>query len=48
MLGMLHIKKVPKNYVDCGSEDCEENRDPVPMTGCAPIVCGTDGLTVDV
>jgi hypothetical protein len=43
-----HIEKDPGNGVGCGSEDCEENRDPVPMTGCAPIVFGMEGLTVDV
>ena len=48
MLGVLHMEKVPGNGVDCGSKDCEENRDHVPMTGCAPIVCGMEGLTVDV
>ena len=32
----------------CGSEDCEENRDLVPMIGCAPIVCRIEGLTIDV
>ena len=45
---MLHIEKVRENNVGCGSEDSEENRDPIPMTGCAPIECGTKGLTVDV
>ena len=25
--------------------DGEENRDPIPMTDCAPIECGTKGLT---
>ena len=48
MLGVLHIEKVPRNGVDCGSEDYEENRDPIPMTDCAPIVCGTKVLTIDV
>ena len=42
------MEKVPGNDVDYGSEDCEENRDPVPMTGFAPIECGTKGLTTDV
>ena len=45
---MLHMEKVSRNGVDCGSEDYEENRDPVPMTSCAPIVCGMKGLTIDV
>ena len=45
---MIHIDKVLGNGVGCGSEDCEENRDPLPMTGCAPIVCGTEGLIIDV
>ena len=42
------MEKVPRNGVGCGSEDCKENRDHVPMTDCAPIVCGTKGLTIDV
>jgi hypothetical protein len=45
---VLHIEKVLKNGVGCGSEDCEENRDPIPMTDCASIVCRIDGLTVEV
>ena len=47
ILGILHMEKVPRNGVDCGSDDGEENRDPVPMIGCAPIECGTKVLTVD-
>lgn len=31
------MEKVLVNGVDCGSDDGEENRDPVPMIGCAPI-----------
>ena len=34
--------------MDCGSEDWEENKDPVLMTGCDPIICGTEGFTIDV
>ena len=42
------MEKVPRNGVDWRSEDGEENRDLVTMTGCAPIECGTEGLTIDV
>ena len=42
------MEKVLGNGVDGGSEDSEENRDPIPMTDCSPIVCGMEGLIVDV
>ena len=32
------MEKVPGNGVGCGSDVGEENRDPDPMTGCAPSV----------
>ena len=38
MLGVLHMEKVPRNGVDGVSKDDEENRDHVPMIGCAPLV----------
>ena len=41
------MEKVPRNGVDCGSDDGEENRDHVPMIGCAPIECGMEVLTTD-
>jgi hypothetical protein len=31
------MEKVPGNSVGCGSEVCKEKRDPVLITGCAPI-----------
>lgn len=31
------MEKVPGNGVGCGSEVCEEKRDSVTMTSCAPI-----------
>ena len=48
ILGVLHMEKVLGNGVDGGSKDGEENRDPVPMIGCAPNVCGTKGLNTNV
>ena len=48
ILGMLHMEKAPRNGEYRRNEDCEENRDPVPMTGCAPIQCRMKGLIVDV
>ena len=41
------MEKVCENGVDCGSNDGEENRDPIPMIGCAPIECGMKVLTID-
>ena len=48
MLGVLHLGKIPGNGVDGGRKDDEENTDPVPMIGCAPLVCGTKRLTADI
>ena len=48
ILGVLHMEKVPGNGVDWGSDDSEENRDPIPMIGCAPIECGTEWYNADV
>ena len=48
ILGVLHMENVPGNGVDWESDDGKENRDPIPMIGCSPIVCGTKGLTMDV
>ena len=31
------MEKVPGNGVGCESDVCEEKRDLVPMTSCAPI-----------
>ena len=31
------MEKVLGNGVGCGSEVCEENRDPIPIIGCAPM-----------
>ena len=42
------MDKVLINGMDYGSEDCRENRDLFPMTSCSPIVCGMEGLTLDV
>lgn len=47
ILGVLHMEKVARNGVDCISNDGEENRDHVPMIGCAPIECVSKVLTAD-
>ena len=42
------MEKVLGNGVGYGSEVCEEKRDPILMTDCAPIDIGMKGSTVDV
>ena len=38
--------KVPRKGVACESDVDEEKSDPEPIHGCAPKVCGMEGLTV--
>lgn len=48
ILGVLHMERVHGNGVDCGSDDGEQNRDPIPMIDCNPIEGETKVLTMDV
>ena len=43
------MEKVPRNSVDCGSNDVEEKRDPNPMIEGGPtiLVGGMEGLAID-
>ena len=40
------MDKVPGKGVACESEVDEEKSDPELMSGCAPKVCGMEGLTI--